>query len=186
MRLGILGGSFDPIHIGHLALGEAALDQLALDKVLFMPAGDQWRKAGRDVAPSGDRLAMARLAVGRNPKFKVSAMEIEREGPTYTIDTLEALGSESPGVEIFFIVGADALADMPNWREPERIFEMATVCVAARAGEAVTDGRVTRIEMPEVDVSSSGVRERVKKGRSVGDLVPTVVERYIDEQKLYR
>jgi len=186
VRLGVLGGSFDPVHDGHLALGEAALKQLSLDKILFMPAGQQWRKAGRDVAPPEDRLEMIRLAIGGNPKFEVSTMEVEREGPTYTIDTLKALRAELSGVEIFFIVGADALADMPNWREPERIFELATVCVVARADEAVTDDRVTRIEMPEVEVSSSELRERVKKGRSVADLVPEAVERYLEEHKLYR
>jgi len=186
VRLGVLGGSFDPIHNGHLALGEAALGQLSLDKILFMPAGHQWRKAGRDVAASEDRLEMVRLAIRGNGKFEASTMEIEREGPTYTIDTLEALRAESPGVEVFFIIGADALADMPNWRDPERIFELATVCVAARVGEAVKDDRVTRIEMPEVDISSSEVRERVKEGRSVGDLVPEVVERYIEGHGLYR
>ena len=186
MKLGVLGGSFDPIHRGHIALGEAALAQLSLDKMLFMPAGQQWRKAGREVASPEQRLRMVRLAVGGNPKFEVSTVEIEREGPTYTVDTLEALGAESPGVEIFFIVGADALADMPNWRAPRRIFELAAVCVAARAGETVTDDRVTRIEMPEVTASSSEVRERVKTGRSVAELVPEAVERYIDEHKLYR
>ena len=185
MRLGVLGGSFDPIHLGHLILGETAREQLSLDKVMFIPAGNQWRKEGRGVAAAEYRLAMVRLAVDGNSAFEVSTMEIDRDGPTYTVETLAQLHAESPGIEISFIVGVDALADMPHWKEPRRIFELAMVCVAARVGEAVEDDRVTRIEMPEVNISSSVVRERVKEGKSIRYLVPDAVERYVREHGLY-
>lgn len=185
MRLGVLGGSFDPIHLGHLILGETAREQLNLDKVMFIPAGNQWRKESRDVAAAEDRLAMVRLAVDGNSAFEVSTMEIDRDGPTYTVETLAQLHAESPGIEISFIVGVDALADMPHWKEPRRIFELATVCVAARVGEAVEDDRVTQVEMPEVNVSSSGVRDRVKEGESIRYLVPEAVERYVRQHGLY-
>ncbi|MCH8814929.1 MAG: nicotinate-nucleotide adenylyltransferase [Chloroflexi bacterium] len=185
VRLGVLGGSFDPIHLGHLILGETAREQLSLDKVMFIPAGNQWRKEGRGVAAAEYRLAMVRLAVDGNSAFEVSTMEIDRDGPTYTVETLAQLHAESPGIEISFIVGVDALADMPHWKEPRRIFELAMVCVAARVGEAVEDDRVTRIEMPEVNISSSVVRERVKEGKSIRYLVPDAVERYVREHGLY-
>ena len=187
MRLGVLGGSFDPIHFGHLVLGEMAREQLGLDKVMYMPAGNQWRKEGRDVGAAEHRLAMVRLAVEGNSAFDVSSMEIDRDGRTYTVETLRQLHAESPGVEISFIVGADALADMPHWKDPERIMELATVCVAGRRGEGseVQDERVTRIEMPEVGISSTGIRNRVKKGKSIKYLVPGAVEQYVRDKSLY-
>ena len=187
MRLGVLGGSFDPIHLGHLILGEKAREQLGLDKVMYMPAGNQWRKEGQDVGAAEHRLAMVRLAVEGNSAFEVSSMEIDRDGRTYTVETLEQLHAESPGVEISFMVGADALADMPHWKDPERIMELATLCVAGRRGEGSDsqDERVTRIEMPEVGISSTEIRDRVKAGKSIRYLVPDVVEQYVREQRLY-
>ena len=185
MRVGLFGGSFDPIHLGHLILGETAREQLGMDKVMFVPAGNQWRKEGRDGAAAEHRLAMVRLAVEGNSAFEVSMMEVDRDGPTYTVETLAELRAESPGTEISFIVGADALADMPHWKEPERIFELATVCAAARAGEAVEDDRVTWIEMPDVEISSTDVRDRVKEGKSIRYLVPDAVERYVRQHRLY-
>lgn len=185
MRLGVLGGSFDPIHIGHLILGEAAREQLGLDKVMYIPAGNQWRKEGRDVASAEDRVAMVRLAVEGNPAFEVSSMEVDRDGPTYTVETLAQLQAESPGVEVSFIVGADALADTPHWKDPERIFELAAVCVAARAADVPMDDRVTRIDMPVVGISSTEIRDRVKNGKSIKYLVPDAVERYVRERGLY-
>jgi nicotinate-nucleotide adenylyltransferase len=186
VKLGVLGGSFDPIHVGHLILGEAAREQLGLDRVLFITAGNQWRKEGRDVTAAEHRLAMVKLAITGNEAFEAPSMEIDRGGRTYTVDTLEALHAESPGAEISFIVGADALEDMPNWREPGRIMELATVSVAGRSGQSPRDDRVTEIEMPAVEVSSSDIRERVRSGRSIRYLVPEAVERYIGKRQLYR
>ena len=194
MRLGVLGGTFNPVHVGHLALARAARDELALDEVLFVVAGDPWRKAGRDIAPDQDRLAMVRLAVEGEPGFAVSTIELDREGPSYTADTLEALARERPDAELFFIVGEDALADLLNWRRPERIIELARLAVARRddvppGAEEALPGlreRVVRLEMPIVEVSASEVRRRVRAGQPLEGLVPPPVAAYIREKGLYR
>jgi nicotinate-nucleotide adenylyltransferase len=187
LRLGILGGTFDPIHLGHLVLGEAAREQLGLDSVLFVPAGVQWRKSGREIAPAAHRVAMVRLATGDNPAFEVSTLEVDRPGPSYTADTLEALQQERRGSDLFLILGRDAYEDLPDWVRPDRIRELATVVVAARNGEGLdVEPPVVRVEMPVVDVSATGIRERVAAGRSVRYLVPAPVEAYIREHGLYR
>lgn len=189
--VGVLGGTFDPIHIGHLLLAEAAREELALDKVLFVPAGRQWRKeaVARDISPAEHRLAMVKLAIAGNETFEASAIEIEREGPSYTADTLEALRAEMPETRFWFIAGADALADMPHWRRVEQIFELASVCVAGRPGEdeeaAPLAGRVTWLEMPEIGISSTDVRTRVRAGKSIRYMVPDVVGDYIKQRQLY-
>lgn len=186
MRLGVLGGTFDPIHIGHLILGEAAREQLGLDRVLFVPTGVQWRKAGREIAPAEHRVAMVRLAVEDNPAFAVSTAEVERPGPSYTADTLEEL-AKTPGAELFFIVGRDAYEDLPNWVRPERIRELATVVVAARHGESLeVKPPAVRLEMPEIGASATDIRERVAAGRTIRYLAPAAVEGYIREHRLYR
>lgn len=190
--VGVLGGTFDPIHVGHLLLGEAAREELRLERVLFIPAGRQWRKEekDRDISPVDQRLEMVRLAIADNPAFEVSTIEIEREGPSYTVDTLEQLRSEAPGARLWFIVGADALVDMPHWHEVERIFELAKVCVAGRPGTDESWGpfadRVTWLEMPEIEVSSTAIRERVRAGRSIRYMAPDAVLRYIQEKGLYQ
>ncbi len=188
MRLGVLGGTFDPVHIGHLVLAEAAREQLSLDRVIFIPAGIQWRKGGRKIAAAEHRAAMVALAIEGNPAFELSTVEIVRSGPSYTADTLEALHGLYKDAELFFIVGRDALADMPNWVRPERILELATVVVAERAGEAAGGGgfEAVRVEMPEMGVSATDIRERVAAGRTIRYLVPETVEAYIREHGLYR
>lgn len=191
MKVGVLGGTFDPVHMGHLLLAEAAREELGLEKVLFVPAGHQWRKeqVDRDIAPAEHRLAMVRLAIEGNEAFEASAVEIEREGPSYTVETLEALRAEMPGAQFWFVVGADALADMPHWHEAERIFELATVCVAGRPGEdeggATFGERVTWLKMPQVEISSTDIRERVSAGKSIRYMAPELVLDYIREQRLY-
>lgn len=186
MRLGILGGTFDPIHLGHLILGEVAREELALDQVLFVPTGVQWRKAAREISPAEHRVAMVRLAIAGNPSFVLSTVEVDRPGPSYTADTLEQLRGTYPDAEMFFIVGRDALEDMPNWVRPERIRELATLAVAARNGEDVTvEPPAMRLEMPEIGISATDIRERVAAGRSIRYLVPPVVETYIREHGLY-
>jgi nicotinate-nucleotide adenylyltransferase len=195
VNVGILGGTFDPVHHGHLVLAEHARDQLALDIVLFVPAGDPWRKSGRAITPAEHRLAMLRLAVEGNEAFGISDIELRRAGPTYTADTLEQIAAERLDDAFWFILGADALADLPNWRDPERIVRHAMLAVAAREAQElnttqlnmpVLAGRITPFDCPRIDVSSSAVRDRVAAGSSVRYLVPEPVAAYIDEHGLYR
>jgi len=186
LRLGILGGTFDPIHLGHLILGEVAREELALDRVLFIPTGVQWRKAGKEITPAQHRVAMARLAVEDNPAFEMSMLEVDRPGPSYTAETLEALVTERPGSEVCLILGHDAYEDLPHWVRPERIRELATLAVAARNGESARlEPPAIRLEMPEIGISATEIRERVAAGRTIRYLVPASVEAYIREHGLY-
>ncbi len=187
MRLGLLGGTFDPIHVGHLILGEAAREQLDLERVLFIPTGVQWRKPGREIAPAEHRVEMTRLAIEDNPAFEMSTLEVDRPGPSYTADTLEALMAARPGVELVLILGHDAYRDLPNWVRPERIRELATLAVAGRNGEGVSvEPAAIRLEMPEIGISATDIRERVMAGRTIRYLVPEAVEGYIRLHALYR
>jgi nicotinate-nucleotide adenylyltransferase len=193
MRVGILGGTFDPPHIAHLILAEQAREQVALDEVWFIPAGDPWRKASRDVTPAADRLAMTRLAIEGVAGFVVDDCEVRRDGPTYTVDTLrelrERLGEDD---DLFLLLGEDALADIPNWHQPERLADHAYIVVAPREGAAGPETlpfdpqRVVRIEMPFVDVSSTDLRARARLGRSLRFFVPQPVLQYIEENGLYQ
>jgi len=197
MRLGILGGTFDPVHRGHLALAGAARDELDLDRVLFMPAGQPWRKADRHISSADHRLAMLQLALEGEETFEVATLELEREGPSYAADTLEALRGDRPNDELFFVLGEDALLDLPNWVRPGRILELAVLAVARRAGverKAVEEAvrrlpglldRAVWLKMPLVDVSGTEIRDRVRRGLPIGDLMPRVVEAYIRTHGLY-
>ena len=198
MKLGVLGGTFDPPHIGHLILAEEARLALGLGQVLFVPAGAPWRKAGQELSPREDRLAMVRLAVGDNPHFAVSALEIEREGPSYTAETLAALREKlAADSEVFFILGQDSLADLPNWWQPQRIISLARLAVAARTAwepahadalEREVPGisqRLVWLDMPRIDISSTAVRERVRLGVSIRYWVSPGVEEYIRQHGLY-
>jgi len=195
MNIGVLGGTFDPVHMGHLVLAEQARDQLELDQVLLIPAGEPWRKSGRAITAAEQRLAMLRLAVEGDEHLAISDIELRREGPTYTADTLEALASERLDDAFWFIMGADALADLPNWRDPERIVRHAMLAVAPRDAQEVNAAamnvpgiaeRIVIFDCPRIEVSSTSVRERVRAGRSVRYLVPAGVEAYIAEHRLYR
>jgi len=196
MKVGILGGTFDPVHLGHLVLGEQARAELSLDQVLFIPAGNPWRKGDRAVTPAEHRLAMLRVAVEDNDGFGISDIELRREGPTYTADTLAALAGERLDDAFWFIVGEDALADLPRWHEPERIVAHALLAVAPRTDGAAAPAtallpaaireRTVRFPMPRLDISSTDIRTRVAAGRSIRYLVPDAVARYISEQGLYR
>ncbi len=194
MRVGILGGTFDPVHFGHLILAQQALHALTLDEVLFIPAGEPWRKT-RAITPATHRLEMLRLAIAKNDAFGISDIELWRAGPSYTADTLEQLAGERLDDEFFFMIGADALADLPNWHDPERIIAHATLAVAPREmeeeeemgpGPHDTAQRVQRFAMPRIDISSTVIRARVAGGGSIRYLVPDSVERYIREHGLYR
>jgi nicotinate-nucleotide adenylyltransferase len=194
MKVGVLGGTFDPVHIGHLIIAEAARDELGLDQVLFIPAGDPWRKARRDVTPAEHRLAMLRIGVEGDDRFAISDIELRRAGPTYTADTLAALAGERLDDAFWFIVGADAMADLPNWHEPQRIVAHAMIAVCPRdapeidATAASLPGlqeRMVTFAAPRIDVSSTMVRERLAAGRAVRYIVPHGVEAYIREHGLY-
>lgn len=197
MRLGVLGGTFDPPHVAHLVLADRAREQLGLERVVWVPAGDPWRKAGAAVSAKQHRLAMVRLAIEGNAAFEVSTLEIERAGPTYSAETLQALRDHSPGAELYFVLGADALADLPHWHEPERIIALASLAVAERGDDrpdaAALDRllaglakRVVWLEMPRLDLSARELRRRAAAGRSVRYLVPDAVAVYIESNGLYR
>jgi len=199
VRLGVLGGTFDPIHIGHLALAKTAQGSLSLDQVLFVPAGNPWFKSEIQPSPAHHRLKMVKLAaLSSGRTFASSAMEVDRPGPSYTVDTLEELrrlyGRET---ELFVLLGIDALNELARWRTPEGVLSMATPvamarpghrCVDAAALEAIHQGaaaRVVKIDGPAVGVSGTEIRERVYRRKSIARLVPTTVEEYIQEHRLY-
>lgn len=196
-RVGVLGGTFDPPHRAHIALAEAARRHLGLDRVVFVPAGDPWRKAGRGVSPATQRLELVRAAIEALPWAEVSEIEVHREGPTYTVDTLEELAG--PGIELWFILGADALADMAYWRDPSGIVALARLAVAPRPGaegELVTpelrervpdiEERIDTLPMPLMDISATEIRARLEAGEPTDDLLPPAVRALIDERGWYR
>lgn len=190
MKLGVLGGSFDPIHLGHLRAAENAREALGLEQVRFVPAGEPPHKPKGGLSGAEDRLAMVRLATASNPAFAVSDLEVRRDGPSYTVETLLAIAAEPEGHEVFLIVGSDTLPEMESWREPQRIFELCTVAVAARpgalAGKAPVGARVVTVPGPELPLSATAVRQRAHEGRSVRYLVPDAVADYIETRRLYR
>jgi nicotinate-nucleotide adenylyltransferase len=189
-RLGVFGGTFDPPHVGHLALAEWAREALRLDRILFVPAGLPPHKRRTDLSSAADRLALTRAAVRGNPAFEVSSIEARRGGPSYTLDTLRTLRARHAGARLFLLIGADSLADFENWREPDAIAAIATLAVALRPGAARPAVRRARriewLDNPGLEVSSSAVRARVRAGRSVRYLVPDAVARLIEQRGLYR
>lgn len=199
-KIGVLGGTFDPIHLGHLIVAEYIREKLGLREVLFVPAGRPWLKLKEEkqVTPAEHRLAMVRLAVASNPHFKVSTMEIDRPGPSYSIDTVLELRTKlEVGAEIYFILGPDALAKLPKWKDPERLLESCHVVGIGRPGHAKTDLRkleaslpavsqhIVLMDVPQIDISSTDIRKRVAGGLSIRYLVPEAVEKYIAEHRLY-
>lgn len=202
VRIGMLGGTFDPIHAGHLALAQVALGQLQLQQILFVPAGRPPHKRGRPITSADDRLAMVQLAVAGEPRFAVSRIEIDRPGPSYTADTVEALtdgsiaGDAPP--ELTVILSAESFADLPSWYEPGRLLRLARIAVAPRQGHPPPTAvwlaqrlpgfvdRIDVLEGPHLDVSASDIRARVASGRSIEGLVPPAVAAYIEAHHLYR
>jgi len=194
--IGILGSAFNPPHLGHLALAQEALWQLGLEEVVLMPTGEAPHKRIADDPGRELRLAMTRLAAADDQRFTVSTLEVGREGPSYACETLELLQSERDGVELVFVMGADAALGLESWREPGRVVELARLAVAGRAGVSDADigevlrnlgaeDRATMLEMPEFGVSSSVVRERAAAGRPLRYLVPEAVARFIVEKGIY-
>jgi nicotinate-nucleotide adenylyltransferase len=199
MDIGVLGGTFDPVHSGHIAIAGAARDQLKLSQVLFIPAGVPWLKGHRDITPAERRAEMLELAIAPYPSFRLSRIEIERPGHSYTTDTLEQLKRELGGdADLYFIMGVDALSDLPLWHQPPRIIELCHLVGARRPGSRAPDieslegslpgisQRVIILDNEPVDASSSGIRERVAQNQSIEGLVPDAVARYIEEHGLYR
>ena len=196
VRVGVLGGTFDPPHVGHLRLAEAAYEQMQLERVVFVPAGDPYRKATRAVTLPEIRLALVRAAVAHLPWAEVSDIEVRRSGPSYTDETLSSLARG--GGEWWFIIGADVLVDLPHWRAPRRIVELARLAVAVRPPMAMRvpretsraipgiEGRVDWLEMKPIDVSSTEIRRRIRAGESTEPWLSPRVRALIDEFGLYR
>ena len=198
MNIGVLGGTFDPVHIGHLILAEEVRARLNLAEILFVPAGQPWLRVDSPISPAEHRVEMVRLAIADKPYFKLSTMEIERAGPTYTVDTVAELKARlEAGDELFFILGWDNLAELPRWRQPSRLITMCRLVAVPRPGYPLPDlkaleasipglsQRVMLIDKPEIDISASAVRDRVVQGLSIRRLVPEPVDEYIRQHKLY-
>jgi len=198
MNIGVLGGTFDPIHMGHLVLAEEVRARLDLAEILFVPAGQPWLKVGSPVSSAGHRVEMVRLAIADRPYFKLSTIEIERAGPTYTVDTIAELKAQlGAGDELFFILGRDNLAELPRWWQPERLITMCRLVAVPRPGYPLPDlkaleasipglpQRVMLMDRPEIDISASAIRDRVARGLSIHHLVPEPVAGYIRQHKLY-
>ena len=191
-----MGGTFDPIHYGHLVTAEEALWQFSLDEVLFVPTGQPWLKDRPDVSPPEHRYLMTVIAVSSNPHFRVSRLELDREGPTYTVDTLRALKDQyGEKTELFFVSGADAILEIFGWKDPEEILELARFIAATRPGydiarferEAPTrHPNVEVMSVPALAISSTDIRRRVREGSPIRYLVPEGVKTYIEKSGLYR
>ena len=199
MRLGLFGGTFDPVHWGHLLMAEQCREQCRLDQVWLLPAGSPPHKTGAEISTGKQRAEMLEFAIAGHEAFLVNRMELDREGKTYTVDTLRQLQAERPEDELFFIIGGDSLNDLPAWREPEEIAERATIVAVNRGdrplpsrdelkkhlGEKIA-ARVELVTMPGIDLSSTDIRRRVREGKSIRYMVPRAVEVYIAEHGLYR
>ncbi|MCF7962721.1 MAG: nicotinate-nucleotide adenylyltransferase [Pirellula sp.] len=201
LRLGIFGGSFDPIHMGHLLLAEICRDSLKLDRVRFLIANVSPLKTDRQVASNKDRIEMVKLAIGGNPDFELDTREMDRGGISYTIDSVRAIASENPDAELFLLMGADVLVDLAKWREPTELFRMITPCVIARGGvgepqwemlrpylDSKTLSQVieTKVVAPQIEISSSELKARIRRGQTIRYQVPPAVELVIREKNLYR
>lgn len=198
LRIGIFGGTFDPIHLGHLVLAEQCREQCRLDEVWFVPARNPPHKTRTDITPPEQRVEMLEYAIAGHERFRISKIELNRAGPSFTVETLQQFRDESPERELFLLLGADSVHDLPTWREPQRILQLANV-VAVNRGDRpgfqpeklashfspAELQRIQAVQIPGLDISSSDIRERVRAGRSVRYLAPRAVEVYIAERRLY-
>jgi len=201
MRLGIFGGTFDPVHYGHLLLAECCREQCRLDQVRFLPAAVPPHKQDRALTPAPHRIEMLQLALAGHPQFVIDRFEIDRGGVNYTVDSLRHLRAEQPEAELFLLVGADMLVDLPNWHQADQVCTLATVVAVRRPGVAEPEGLCGAglvgpeqhvrfahlwVAMPVIGISSTEIRQRVKAGRSIRYLTPRAVEKYIEAHGLYR
>jgi nicotinate-nucleotide adenylyltransferase len=195
-RLGVMGGTFDPIHYGHLVTAEEALHQFDLDEVLFVPTGQPWMKQHEKVSPPEDRYLMTVIATASNPRFRVSRMDVDRDGPTYAVDTLRGLKSDlGDDVALFFITGADAILEIFQWKQPQELFDLAHFIAATRPGFDIASFEshaethhpgISVMNIPALAISSTDVRARVHEGRPIRYLVPEGVNSYVQKAALYR
>src|SRR6516162_2004189 len=191
-RIGVMGGTFDPIHHGHLVAASEVAHIFSLDEVVFVPTGQPWQKSDRKVSPAVDRYLMTVIATASNPSFSVSRLDIDRPGPTYTIDTLRDLRAERGyDAEFFFITGADALSRMLSWQDVDELFTLAHFVGCTRPGHRLTDrglpeDKVSLVEIPALAISSTGCRHRVGMGQPIWYLVPDGIVQYIAKRRLYR
>ncbi len=198
MNIGVLGGTFDPIHNGHIIVAEETRAWLDLAEVLFVPAGQPWLKEDSPILAAEHRVQMIRLAIAEQPYFKLSTMEIDRAGPSYTVDTITELQAQlGAGDELFFILGWDSLAQLPLWKEPSRLIKACRLVAVPRPGYSLPDlkfmepkvpglsQRVILLDKPEVDIDATEIRNRVAQGLPIGHLVPEPVDEYIRQHKLY-
>ncbi len=200
MRLGLFGGTFDPVHYAHLLLAECCREQCRLDRVVFVPSAVPPHKRGLDVTSGPARIEMLQLAIAGHEQLAISAFEVDRGGVNYTVDTLRHFRDEEPGAELFFLLGADMLHDLPTWREADRVCELATIVAVRRAGVAEPDFtclaslvrperielfRRRQVEMPAMGLSSTEIRRRVAAGLSIRYMAPRAVEKYIEAHGLY-
>lgn len=198
-KLGILGGTFNPIHIGHLLLAEAALDEVGLDGVMFLPSGHSYMKDSDEILAAGERLALTKLAVSEQPTFFVSDMEIKRAGNTYTYETLSSIKAMHPDTELYFIMGADCLFSIENWKCPAEIFAACTLIAAVRDDvdmeglakqakklEHTFGAKIILLPFLKTEISSTQIRERIRQGKSIRYMVPSAVQKYLEERNIYR
>jgi nicotinate-nucleotide adenylyltransferase len=190
MRLGVMGGTFDPIHHGHLVAASEVQTRFGLDEVVFVPTGQPWQKDAREVSPAEHRYLMTVVATASNPRFTVSRVDIDRPGPTFTIDTLRDLHGQRPEAELFFITGADALAQILSWKDADELFDLAHFIGVTRPGYVLSESglpadRVTLQEVPAMAISSTDCRARVERAEPVWYLVPDGVVQYVNKYRLY-
>ncbi|GAA3229023.1 nicotinate-nucleotide adenylyltransferase [Actinocorallia longicatena] len=190
-RIGIMGGTFDPVHHGHLVAASEVQHLFDLDEVFFVPTGEPWQKADKEVTPAEDRYLMTVIATASNPRFSVSRVDIDRSGPTYTLDTLRDMQALlGPDVDLYFITGADALGQMLSWHNASEMFDLAHFVGCTRPGHTLTDpglpeGRVSLVEVPALAISSTEVRDRTRSAHPIWYLVPDGIVQYIAKRNLY-
>jgi len=199
MKLGVLGGTFDPVHAGHIFVAEEARIRLSLDRVLFVPAGNPWLKTDREITTAVHRIEMVRLAIAKHQHFELSTMEVDRGGPSFTVDTLDELRQTTEYTELYLLLGLDSFVELPLWKDAERLVTLCKLVVVPRYGPNLPElGEVARklggmsvenvvtLDSPMIGISSSGIRDRVSRGLPIDYLVPGEVERYIIAHGLYR
>jgi nicotinate-nucleotide adenylyltransferase len=190
-RVGIMGGTFDPIHHGHLVAASEVSSLFDLDEVIFVPTGEPWQKTERQISPAEHRYLMTVIATASNPRFWVSRVDIDRAGPTFTVDTIRDIAAQRPGAELYFITGADALGQILSWERAEEVLQLARFVGVTRPGYELSDAHlptdsVTLLDVPAMAISSSDCRARVHRGQPVWYLVPDGVVQYINKHRLYR